>query len=115
MNTFSKMIINSILFQILTSKILYLFIFRGGKKLVIGMDSKPKLKVVVHNTKEPVFLPKLNVSVVPPLALLLPLSHDCSFPRGPDDRTSIECLLANPINKGQPVSKEFTRTFRQQY
>lgn len=78
--------------------------YRSGKKLVIGDDNKPVLKINITNTGEPVFLPNLTVKVVPPLALFLPPSHDCEFPRG--NRTSLLCRLTNPIDKDKQDTVE---------
>ncbi|XP_045625247.2 integrin alpha-PS3 isoform X1 [Procambarus clarkii] len=71
--------------------------YGSGKKLIIGDDNKPVMKVEVFNLGEPVFLPNVTVKVIPPLALFLPSSHDCEFPGG--NRTSLVCRLANPITK----------------
>ncbi|KAK4318879.1 hypothetical protein Pmani_010143 [Petrolisthes manimaculis] len=65
-------------------------------KLVIGSDKNPVFEVSVFNLGEPAFLPNMTVQVAPPLALLLPSSHDCNFPV-PGQRTSLMCRLSNPI------------------
>ncbi|XP_042855750.1 integrin alpha-7-like isoform X1 [Penaeus japonicus] len=63
---------------------------------VIGGEDKPSVTVTVFNTGEPVFLPNVTVSVNPPLALLLPNTHNCDFPSA-DNRTFLACHLRNPI------------------
>ncbi|XP_050720083.1 integrin alpha-PS3-like [Eriocheir sinensis] len=66
------------------------------QKLVVGQKNNLVLRTVVSNSGEPAYLPTINVTVGPPLTLMLPQSHDCKF-FSADVRTSLECRLSNPI------------------
>lgn len=83
----------------------FLFIFFSqDKKLVVGQKKKLVLRTVVSNSGEPAYLPSINVTVGPPLTLMLPQSHDCKFFNA-DVRTSLVCSLSNPIKNSVTVRK----------
>ncbi|XP_050702426.1 integrin alpha-PS3-like [Eriocheir sinensis] len=77
------------------------------KKLVVGHRDKLVLRTVVSNNGDSAYFPAVNVTVGPPLTLVLPQSHDCRF-FSADLRTSLVCSLSNPIKNSTTDVVEVT-------